>query len=68
MIYCFCLCELDTARHELRRASQPVAIEPQAFEVLLYLLQHRHRVVNKEELLERCWGGTRFPRCCSVCK
>ena len=28
------------------------------FQVLLYLLQHRDRVVSKEELLEQCWPET----------
>ncbi len=58
MIYRFGDCELDTARRELRRAGQPGAIEPKVFEVLVYLLQHRERVVSKEELLEHCWPGT----------
>jgi DNA-binding response OmpR family regulator len=58
MIYRFADYELDTQRRELRRAGQLVAIEPKVFEVLLYLLQHRERVVTKEELLAHCWQGT----------
>ena len=58
MIYRFGNYELDAQRCALRCAGQQVAIEPKVFEVLVYLLQHRDRVVTKEELLEQCWAGT----------
>ena len=58
MIYRFGNYELDAQRCELCCAGQQVAIEPKVFEVLVYLLQHRDRVVTKEELLEQCWSGT----------
>jgi DNA-binding response OmpR family regulator len=58
MIYRFSTYELDAQRGELRCAGQRVAIEPKVFDVLIYLLQHRDRMVTKEELLERCWVGT----------
>jgi DNA-binding response OmpR family regulator len=58
MIYRFGNYELDAQRCELRCAGQPVAIEPKVFEVLVYLIAHRDRVVTKEELLERCWPDT----------
>jgi DNA-binding winged helix-turn-helix (wHTH) protein/pimeloyl-ACP methyl ester carboxylesterase len=49
--------ELDTALFELRRGGQPVPMEPQAFDVLAYLVAHRDRVVAKEELMDAIWGG-----------
>src|SRR6266545_3168189 len=49
-------CELTVERLELRRADQVVAIEPQVFDVLAYLLRHRDRVVSKSELLDNVWG------------
>lgn len=58
MLYRFGNYELDAQRRELRCAGQQVAIEPRVFEVLLYLLQHRDRMVTKEELLEHCWSDT----------
>jgi predicted ATPase/DNA-binding winged helix-turn-helix (wHTH) protein len=48
--------ELDPAKFELRRDDLPVAMEPQVFDVLLYLVEHRDRVVPKEELLDEIWG------------
>jgi DNA-binding winged helix-turn-helix (wHTH) protein len=37
---------LDVSRRELRRGSGLVAIEPQVFDLLVYLLQNRDRVVT----------------------
>ena len=58
MIYVFSDCILDADRRELRRAGQVVAIEPKVFQVLLYLLQHRDRIVTKDDLFAHCWPGT----------
>src|SRR5215218_8510691 len=49
-------CELSLDRRELRREGEPVAIEPQVFDVLAYLLSRRERVVRKVELLDEVWG------------
>jgi len=49
--------ELDTALFELRRDGRAVPMEPQAFDVLAYLVAHRDRVVPKEELMDAIWGG-----------
>jgi len=49
-------CEVDVAAFELRRAGVAVHMEPQVFDVLTYLIQHRDRVVPKTELLEHVWG------------
>ena len=50
-------CELSIERLELRRRGEPVAVEPQVFDVLAYLLDHRDRVVTKHELLDEVWGS-----------
>ncbi|MEE8302820.1 MAG: AAA family ATPase, partial [Candidatus Tectomicrobia bacterium] len=55
MIYVFEDYELDSQLYELRRAGQPCKLEPQVFNVLTYLIQHRDRVVTKHELLENLW-------------
>ena len=49
-------CEVDTDRMEVRVAGQLVAVEPQVFDVLAYLIEHRERMVTKEELLDNVWG------------
>ncbi len=48
--------ELDLAAFELRCSGQPVQIEPQVFEVLTYLVEHRGELVTKEQLLDDVWG------------
>jgi predicted ATPase/DNA-binding winged helix-turn-helix (wHTH) protein len=48
-------CELDLARVVLRRDGREVKVEPQVFDVLAYLVQHRGAVVRKEQLLDDVW-------------
>jgi pimeloyl-ACP methyl ester carboxylesterase/DNA-binding winged helix-turn-helix (wHTH) protein len=55
-MYAFDTCELDPARFELRRDGTAIHVERQVFDVLRYLLEHRHRVVPKAELLDAIWG------------
>ena len=55
MIYVFGDYQLDTQRCELRRGDALCALERQGFNVLVYLLQHRDRMVAKDELLEQLW-------------
>jgi DNA-binding winged helix-turn-helix (wHTH) protein len=57
MIYSFDGYELDLQRYELRYLGHVVKLEPQVFNVLAYLIQHRHRVVTKDELVEHVWAG-----------
>jgi predicted ATPase/DNA-binding winged helix-turn-helix (wHTH) protein len=57
MIYAFEEYELDGDLYELRYAGKLVRLEPQVFNVLAYLIQHRDRLVTKEELLEQLWPG-----------
>jgi TolB-like protein/tetratricopeptide (TPR) repeat protein len=48
---------LDIARRELRRGEEPIAVEPQVFDLLAYLVQSRDRVVSKDDLIATVWGG-----------
>jgi DNA-binding winged helix-turn-helix (wHTH) protein len=47
--------ELDEAFLELRRKKDRVPLEPKPLRLLLYLIEHRDRVVPKEELLGAIW-------------
>jgi DNA-binding winged helix-turn-helix (wHTH) protein/pimeloyl-ACP methyl ester carboxylesterase len=49
--------ELDVDRRELRRGSELVEVEPQVFDLLVYLVQNRDRVVSKDDLIGSVWGG-----------
>jgi DNA-binding winged helix-turn-helix (wHTH) protein len=57
MVYRFAECELDERLYQLRREGSPIALEPKVFDVLAYLVQHRDRVVSKDELLDKLWPG-----------
>jgi DNA-binding winged helix-turn-helix (wHTH) protein len=46
---------LDTQRHELHHAGLPIKLRRKVFQVLVYLLVHRDRVVSKQELLAQLW-------------
>lgn len=48
--------ELDLPARRLRRADGDVHVEPQVFDVLALLVENRHRVVTKEEILDAVWG------------
>src|SRR2546430_3579111 len=55
MYYSFGDYELDTQRHELHRAGEPIKLRRKVFQVLAYLLAHCDRVVPKQELLAQLW-------------
>jgi class 3 adenylate cyclase/tetratricopeptide (TPR) repeat protein len=48
---------LDTERHELHHAGEPIKLRRKVFQGLVYLLAHRDRVVSKQELLAQLWPG-----------
>jgi DNA-binding winged helix-turn-helix (wHTH) protein len=48
---------LDVFQNRLWRQTQPIALRPQAFAVLRYLVLHSDRLVTKAELLQHVWGG-----------
>ena len=57
-IYEFDDVRLDPIAFRVTKAGQPVALEPKAFEVLLFLLDNPGRLIEKKELLERVWPDT----------
>ncbi len=50
-------CELDAAAFELRRAGQVCDVEPQVFELLLYLARHPDQLITKNDMIREVWGG-----------
>ena len=57
MRYLFDDYALDADRRELLRGTAPVSVEPQVFDLLLYLVQNREHVVSKDELFASVWRG-----------
>jgi DNA-binding winged helix-turn-helix (wHTH) protein len=54
--------EIDLGQHELRRSGRAIRIELQVFDVLVYLIQNRTRIVSKDELIEAVWQGRIIPK------
>ena len=48
---------LDSERRELRAGGTIIPIEPQVFDLLVYLIENRDRVVSKDDLIASVWGG-----------
>jgi TolB-like protein len=48
---------LDGDRRELHRGMEAISVEPQVFDLLLFLVQNRDRVVSKDDLIASVWGG-----------
>ncbi len=57
LLYIFDKYVLDPGRRELRTGATLVAVEPQVFDLLVYLIRHREHVVSRDELIEAIWGG-----------
>lgn len=57
MLYRFDGFELDLARFELRAEGEVRPLEPQVFALLALLIEHRERLVSKDELVEKIWDG-----------
>ena len=49
--------ELDRKLFRLFHNGQPCQLEPQVFDLLLYLIQHRDRVISRQELMDKLWQG-----------
>lgn len=50
--------EIDAARVCLKRDGQERHLRQQAFQVLIYLLEQRERLITKDELIEHVWRDT----------
>jgi two-component system alkaline phosphatase synthesis response regulator PhoP len=47
--------EIDFERAEVRKSGQPLALAAKELQLLRYLVNHRDRVVPREEILQRVW-------------
>src|SRR5262245_49212603 len=57
MVFVFDDYSLDSDRRELRRSGKLLALEPQVFDLLLYLIKNRDRVVSNDDVLAAVWDG-----------
>ncbi len=47
---------IDVSAHEVKRASETIALTPLEFDLLLALARRPHQVFTREKLLEQVWG------------
>src|SRR5687767_14460593 len=56
-IYRFDGIEVDPSQGCLRHNGEEISVRQKSLQVLVYLLEQRHRLVTKDELIERIWEG-----------
>lgn len=57
-VYRFENVEVDTLRCRLKERDEELHLRQQAFDVLVYLLENRERVISKDELITNVWSNT----------
>lgn len=57
MLFFFAAYTIDSTRREIRQGDDVIHVEPQVFDLLLYLIENRDRVVGKNELFDAVWPG-----------
>jgi TolB-like protein len=48
---------LDLTRRELLRDGQTIRVEPKIFDLLVYLVENRDRLITKDDLIAKVWAG-----------
>lgn len=56
-VYRFSACEIHLDRREVILEGAVQQIQPKVFDLLVYLIRNRTRVVDKDELLDHIWPG-----------
>ena len=57
MIYQFENFTVDTREYLFIKGTEKTSLEPRVFDVLVYLIENKDRVVSKDELIEKLWDG-----------
>ncbi len=60
-IFSFGNLEVDFDRHEVRKAGKDLELSPREFQLLAFFVEHRGRVIAREELLDGVWGYETIP-------
>src|SRR5256886_15699266 len=49
---------IEPASFRAFKAGNPIQLEPKALRLLLFLIENRGRLIEKEEILDAIWNGT----------
>jgi len=55
--YSFDSFDLDTVAFELRQQGGAIAVEPQILRLLIHLIEHRDRLLTRDDLIAAIWQG-----------
>lgn len=56
--YEFATFRVDTEKRLLWKDGQAIRLKPKAFDTFLFLLENRHKIVTKDEIISAVWDGT----------
>lgn len=57
MLYRFNNIDINLKQYEIRVDNIVLAVEPKVFDLIVYLIEHRNRVISRDELFEQVWRG-----------
>lgn len=57
VLYQFDNKEVDTEHYQVRMDGKTLAVEPKVFDLIVYLIENRERIISRSELFEQVWGG-----------
>ena len=57
MLYRFNNIEIDTNNYSLLDKGKEISVEPQVFNLIVYLIKNKNKVVSRNEILEKLWQG-----------
>ena len=57
MIYQVADFQIDTENFVIVKHGEPLAVEPKVFDLIVYLIDHRDRLVTRDELFKEIWAA-----------
>ena len=60
-VFEFANLSLDFRRNQATKSGQPIDLSPREFKLMKYFIEHRERVITRDQLLDAVWGYNSFP-------
>ena len=57
MIYRVNNVEIDTSNFQLTENGAPISVEPKVFDLIVYMVTNRNRLITRQELFDNIWPG-----------